>query len=73
MSEIIALLDGREVGRVRQQRGRLQFRYAESWRLADGAYPLSVLLPLIQPEHGHAPIDTFLWGLLPDNEPVLQR
>jgi serine/threonine-protein kinase HipA len=30
-------------------------------------------LPLIQPDHGHAPIDTFLWGLLPDNELVLQR
>lgn len=73
MSEIIALLDGREVGRVQQSRGRLGFRYADSWRRADGAYPLSVSLPLSQPEHGHAAIDAFLWGLLPDNETVLQR
>jgi serine/threonine-protein kinase HipA len=73
MSEIIALLDGREVGRVQQLRGRLGFRYAESWRLAEGAYPLSISLPLSQAEHGHAPVAAFLWGLLPDNEIVLQR
>jgi serine/threonine-protein kinase HipA len=73
MNEIVALLDGREVGRIQQQRGRLNFRYADSWRWAEGAYPLSVSLPLSQPEHGHAAIDTFLWGLLPDNEIVLQR
>ena len=73
MSELIALLDGREVGRVRQVEGRLRFRYADSWRLADGAYPLSLSLPLAQPEHAHAPIAAFLWGLLPDNEAVLRR
>lgn len=73
MNEIVALLDGREVGRVHQSRGRLKFRYAGSWRTAPGAYPLSVSLPLSQPEHSHAAIDAFLWGLLPDNEIVLQR
>lgn len=73
MNELAALLDGREVGRVHQARGRLRFRYADSWRLADGAYPLSLSMPLAQAEHGHAAIDAFLWGLLPDNEVVLQR
>jgi serine/threonine-protein kinase HipA len=73
VTELVALLDGREVGRVRQTRGRLGFRYADSWRLADGAYPLSLSMPLLQPDHGHGPIGAFLWGLLPDNEVVLQR
>ena len=62
MSELVALLDGREVGRVRQVEGRLRFHYADSWRLADGAYKLSLSLPLAQPEHQHAPIDAFSYG-----------
>lgn len=73
MSELIALLDGREVGRVRQQRGRLSFAYAPTWREASGAYPLSLSMPLAQIEHSHSAIEPFLWGLLPDNEFVLQR
>jgi serine/threonine-protein kinase HipA len=73
VSELIALLDGREVGRVRQQRGRVSFAYAPSWRDARGAYPLSLSMPLALPEHPHSAIEPFLWGLLPDNEFVLQR
>jgi serine/threonine-protein kinase HipA len=73
MSIIIALLEGREVGIVRQARGRLSFRYEESWRTAPGAYPLSLSMPLAARDHGHAAISAFLWGLLPDNELVLDR
>jgi serine/threonine-protein kinase HipA len=73
VSELIALLDGREVGRVRQLRGRLSFAYAPSWREARGAYPLSLSMPLALTEHPHSAIEPFLWGLLPDNEFVLQR
>jgi serine/threonine-protein kinase HipA len=73
LSELIALLDGREVGRVRQQRGRLSFAYAPSWREAQGAYPLSLSMPLAMSEHPHSAIEPFLWGLLPDNDFVLQR
>ncbi len=73
MSELLALLDGREVGKVRRSRGRLAFVYAESWRGAPDAYPLSLSMPLAAAEHGHAAIEPFLWGLLPDNEIVLAR
>lgn len=73
MSTLIALLEGREVGVVRQARGRLSFRYEESWRRAPGAYPLSLSLPLAARDHGHAAINAFLWGLLPDNELILDR
>lgn len=72
--EIVAILDGRETGRVVQDnRGRLSFRYNEQWRSAADAYPLSLSMPLALAEHGTAKIDPYLWGLLPDNEIVLDR
>ena len=72
--EIAAILDGRETGRVVQDdRGRLSFTYNEQWRSAADAYPLSLSMPLALAEHGNAKIDPYLWGLLPDNEIVLDR
>jgi serine/threonine-protein kinase HipA len=72
--EIVAILDGRETGRVVQDnRGRLSFTYNEQWRAADDAYPLSLSMPFALAEHGNAKIDPYLWGLLPDNEIVLDR
>lgn len=73
MSELIALLEGREVGRVVQKSGRLRFEYSASWQEAPGSYPLSLSMPLAGTEYGHATIEPFLWGLLPDNEIVLRR
>jgi HipA-like protein len=73
MNELLVLLDGREVGVVRQQRGRLSFAYIDTWRGAPGAYPLSLSMPLAAADHPHAAIEPFIWGLLPDNELVLNR
>lgn len=73
MSELVVLLERREVGVVRHERGRLTFVYADSWRSARGAYPLSLSMPLAAAEHRHAAIEPFLWGLLPDNDFVLER
>ncbi|SCB55043.1 serine/threonine-protein kinase HipA [Bradyrhizobium shewense] len=73
-SELVALLDGTEIGRVRNDaRGRLTFVYNDDWRGSDGAYPLSLSMPLAAQEHGSAVVQAFLWGLLPDNEQVLDR
>ena len=70
--ELIALLDGRETGRVvRDNRGKLAFTYNEQWRNAADAYPLSLSMPITLAEHPNAKIDPFLWGLLPDNEIIL--
>jgi len=72
--ELIALLDGRKTGRVvRDKRGKLTLIYYETWRQAADAYPLSVSMPLALAEHGNAKIDPYLWGLLPDNEIVLDH
>ena len=73
-SELIALLGGKEIGRVRRDtRGRLTLTYDSSWRQAPDAYPLSLSMPLTAEKHGPHAVDAFLWGLLPDNEIVLQR
>jgi serine/threonine-protein kinase HipA len=73
MTELLVLLDNREVGVIHQVRGRSRFEYADSWRNARDAYPLSLSMPLAAREHGHAVIDPFLWGLLPDNANILAR
>jgi serine/threonine-protein kinase HipA len=73
-SELVTLLDEKEVGRVRRDaRGRLTFVYDDAWRQAADAYPLSLSMPLGAKEHGRAVTEAFLWGLLPDNDRVLSR
>jgi serine/threonine-protein kinase HipA len=72
--ELVALLDGKEVGRVHNDaRGRLTFVYDDQWRNASEAYPLSLSMPIAAKEHGRSVVEAFLWGLLPDNEQVLGR
>ena len=72
--ELVVVLAGRDIGRVlRDNRGRLTFVYAEDWRQTRGAYPLSLSMPLAAAEHGHKPVEAFLWNLLPDNDAVLAR
>ena len=74
MTELVTLLDGKEVGRVHNDaRGRLTFVYDDQWRNAREAYPLSLSMPIAAKEHGRSVVEAFLWGLLPDNEQVLAR
>jgi serine/threonine-protein kinase HipA len=69
--ELVVLLAGQPVGVVRRAAGdRLSFVYDDQWRDADGAYPLSLSLPLLEREHGDAPIRAYLEGLLPDRTMV---
>lgn len=72
--ELIALVDGQEIGLVRQgPGGKLSFAYTEEWRNSADAFPLSLSMPLALAEHGHARIEPFLWGLLPDSERILDQ
>ena len=71
---LIALLDGREIGEVRRDaRNRLFFHYDPGWQAARDALPLSLSLPLSVDGPAGPAIETFIWGLLPDNEFVLER
>lgn len=73
--ELVILVWGIEAGRLwqRRARGRLSFIYDDAWRERADSVPLSVSIPLGAKEHGHDTVDAFLWGLLPDNERVLDR
>lgn len=74
MTELVTLLGDREIGRLRRsQNGRLSFQYDERWQNARAAYPLSLSMPLASREHRHAVVEPYLWGLLPDNELIVQR
>lgn len=73
IDQLIAWLGNVEVGRVHRSRaGRLSFVYNENWQSQPDAYPLSLSMPLALSEHGHAKTDAFLWGLLPDNQKVIE-
>ena len=72
--DLVVLLSDRVIGHVRQdERGKLSFRYHPEWRDTPGAYPLSLSMPLAALDHPHDKIEAFIWGLLPDNEYVLDR
>jgi serine/threonine-protein kinase HipA len=72
--ELIGLVGDREIGRVRRHaRGRLTFTYDDDWRRSADAYPLSLSMPVGAKAHGPGVVEPFLWGLLPDNEMVLER
>lgn len=75
MSEaLVVVADRRIMGEIqRDRRGRLTFVYDDHWRSMEGAYPLSLSMPLVVREHEHAKIEPWLWGLLPDNEAILAR
>jgi len=70
---LIVLMGGRRVGVVEQIGGRLTLEYDEEWRSAQDATPLSLSMPLVRRTHEDPIVRPVLWGLLPDNERVLER
>ena len=70
----MVLADGAKMARIEKDaRERLRLTYDDDWREAEGSYPLSLSMPFAAAEHGHGAITAYLWGLLPDNELVLDR
>lgn len=57
---------------TRATNGDVSFTYDESYRHRRSATPLSVAMPLQQRTHTDAVITPWLWGLLPDNNMVLE-
>lgn len=70
--ELVVLLGGEQAGRVHRQGDRLSFTYDEAWRRRDDVVPVSLSMPLAAAAHGHRPTHAYLWGLLPDNDQVLE-
>jgi len=68
------VLDDAVVGTVtRLPRGRLRFDYDDGYRRRPDATPLSLSMPTVVASHGDHAITPWLWGLLPDNQAVLDR
>src|SRR5215218_6726411 len=75
MSEtLVVLLEDAVAGTLtRFPGGRLAFAYDEDYRQRAETTALSLSLPKQIREHTGARIEAWLWGLLPDNDAVLQR
>lgn len=70
--ELDVLLGDAFVGTIRDDaRGRLVFAYDHGWRADADAYPLSISMPLTVPEHRGEVVAAYVWGLLPDNDLIL--
>ena len=69
---LFVLLGNHAVGRLtRDNAGSLTFEYEESWLADEDAYPLSFSMPLTRARHSGDVVAAYLWGLLPDNEIIL--
>jgi serine/threonine-protein kinase HipA len=70
--ELIVLVNDQVIGEVTQGgSGRFEFRYQDDWLDNPSAIPLSLSMPLSNPQHGDDAIRAYMWGLLPDSEGTL--
>ena len=73
-SMLLVYLGDRLMGELRRLKGgKLQFIYNDDYRNEEARVPFSLSMPLLEKNYGHETVNPFLWGLLPDNEWVLQR
>ncbi len=70
--ELIVLFGEARAGMLRQDgRGNLTFEYEQAWCDNPNATPISVSMPLARRRHQGNTLLAYLWGLLPDNEVIL--
>lgn len=71
-TELHVFMEGRRIGALtRKSRQNVELSYEE--RLDEGTTPLSVSLPVRAAHHSSSTVVPYLWGLLPDNERVIER
>lgn len=74
MATLDVHMGGRIVGTVDgSDRRNLRFAYAPAYANDPSSTPLSVSMPLRESTYSHATVNPYLWGLLPDNDRVVQR
>lgn len=75
MPELMVAIDGDHVGDLEGDRNgaSLRFSYRSEWIRRPDATPLSVTMPLRSGSFDHRVVHPYLWGLLPDNDAVVQR
>ena len=75
ITELVILVEGVIMGRVFEQTkrgGTLSFQYDPGWLELNGAFPLSVSMPLSEAPYRQRFIKTFLVNLLPENPAILE-
>jgi serine/threonine-protein kinase HipA len=70
---LTAYLGGRRAGWFTQVGGKITFEFDETWAQTSNRLELSVSMPKSRIRHTGRQPENYLWGLLPDNEGVLQR
>jgi serine/threonine-protein kinase HipA len=71
---LIVIAGSLAVGTLNRLRGgNLHFTYTDEYSSLPDGTPLSVSMPTQTPVHADGVVTPWLWGLLPDNEQVLQR
>lgn len=74
MAELDVHMSGRKVAVLDGSDPRnLTLTYDEGWLEDAAATPLSVSMPLRRGRHPHSVVHPYMWGLLPDNELVIER
>jgi serine/threonine-protein kinase HipA len=74
VSDLVIVVDGESIGRIRAERsGRLTLEYEARWQQSPAGYSLSANLRRAQATHPHRAVVPYLWNLLPENPNVLQR
>lgn len=73
--QLAVISNGTLVGVLTQEArtARLEFEYDETWRDTDGAYPISLSMPLVQRTYGDTAIRSVLSGILPDRRATLEQ
>lgn len=75
MTDPLLVLIGDQVAGelTRDSSGRLAFTYHDTYRSQPEPTPLSLSMPVPIRQHTDRSVTPWLWGLLPDNDRVLQR
>ncbi|MBD3943313.1 type II toxin-antitoxin system HipA family toxin [Microbacterium sp. NEAU-LLC] len=73
-ARLTAYLDGRRVGWFAQEGGGpISFEFDDDWRSSSGRMELTLSMPKSRRTHNGSEPANYLWNLLPDSEPVLER
>ena len=73
-NELVVMYQRHIVGTLTKlKNAAVEFTYEDAYRLHPQATPLSTNISLLEARHHGQAVTNWLWGLLPDSEPVLQR
>lgn len=70
---LVVGMNGAVAGVLTKVKDDIRLEYDDAYLRSPGATPLSIALPLTTRAHPKAPVERWLWGLLPDNTDVLRR